>query len=274
MTPRVSWPSGHQSALCLSVDIDGHTMWTSVDADNHRRPTILSQSDYEFNVGVELVLDLLRNHQVTTTFFIPGGIAGEHASTVKAIQDEGHEIACHGWLHESVFGFTRDQEFDLLSRSTEALTEVAGGAPVGYRAGLAEVNPHTWDILRELGYIYSSNLSSSLWPFLHEGPGPDLVEIPIHLLLDDGPYYLLRFSPPNFRQPFPPSDVLEIWTTEFSGIHELGGVTTLVLHPALIGRPSRLRMLGEFIATARATPGVWITTEREVAEHYLRQGGN
>jgi peptidoglycan/xylan/chitin deacetylase (PgdA/CDA1 family) len=268
----VSWPEGVQSALCLTFDIDGETMWTSVDPDNARRPFVVGQAEYEFNVGIPLFLELLERHGIRTTFFVCGGVALEHPDSIRSIHAAGHEIACHGWLHESTDGFSRADEYELIERSTNALVEVVGERPVGYRAGLADVNPQTWGILRELGYIYSSNLQTSLWPYLHAGDGPGLVEIPLHASLDDGPYYLTQRRPPNYRQYYSPHTVYEIFSAEFEGIHELGGVTDLVLHPQLSGRPSRLNIIEDLIEVARSTPGVWFPTMREIAQHCLSGG--
>lgn len=264
--PAIAWPEGKQSALCLTVDIDAETMWTSVDADNHRRPFIMGQSDYEIDVGIPLILDLLERRHISTTFFVPGSVAQAHSETVSDIARAGHEIACHGWLHESTDGFSRTDETALIKRSTDAITDIVGSRPVGYRAGLADVNPQTWEILHELGYLYSSNVPASLWPYRHNVPGADLVEIPLHAMMDDGPYFLIQRRPPNYRQFIPPSAVAEIWREEFKGIHTLGGVTVLILHPQLIGRPSRLRVLEELIDLAESLGNVWIPTMREVGE--------
>ena len=57
---------------------------------------------------------------------------------------------------------SRTDETALIKRSTDAITDIVGSRPVGYRAGLADVNPQTWGILHELGYLYSSNVPASL----------------------------------------------------------------------------------------------------------------
>jgi peptidoglycan-N-acetylglucosamine deacetylase len=45
------------------------------------------------------------------------------------------------------------------------------------------------------------------------------------------------------------------------------------MHPQLIGRPSRIRMLGELIAYMRTFPGVWFATAGEVSRHWRKHGG-
>jgi peptidoglycan/xylan/chitin deacetylase (PgdA/CDA1 family) len=270
MRSPIAWPAGIRSALCVTFDIDAETMWTSADPDNASRPFVVGNARYELDVGIPLILELLVRHGIRTTFFVPGTVVLDHPETIRSIHRAGHEIACHGWLHEPVDGFSRDDELALIARSTEALTDVLGERPVGYRAGYASVNAHTWDILRELGYLYSSNLPSSIWPFLHEGDGHALVEIPLHAALDDGPYWLTQWRPPNYRQPVAPSVVEEVFNAEFEAIHELGGLTDIVLHPQLIGRPGRLKIVDRLIQRARTMDGVWFPTMRDVAELVAR----
>ena len=51
-----------------------------------------------------------------------------------------------------------------------------------------------------------------------------------------------------------------------------GGLFNLVCHPQVIGRPSRLAMLREFIDFTMRFPKVWYATGREVAEAWIKSG--
>ncbi len=68
------------------------------------------------------------------------------------------------------------------------------------------------------------------------------------------------------------SHVLEIWRDEFQEIYRQGGLFNLVCHPQVIGRPSRLALLREFIAYTRKFPRVWYATGSQVAEAWIRSG--
>ena len=54
-------------------------------------------------------------------------------------------------------------------------------------------------------------------------------------------------------------------------MHALGGVTTMVLHPQLVGRPSRVALLARLIETAEELGEVWLPTMGELAAHLLDQ---
>ena len=60
-----------------------------------------------------------------------------------------------------------------------------------------------------------------------------------------------------------------MWRDEFLGIHQVGGLTMLILHPQYSGRPSRVRMLQELVDQMRDAGGVWFTHGAELARYAL-----
>jgi peptidoglycan/xylan/chitin deacetylase (PgdA/CDA1 family) len=268
MLPRrpLPWPAGVRAAMCVTFDVDAETMWTSRDAQNWERPGVLSQADYEIGVGLGLIMDMLERKELRSTFFVPGWVAEQHRDVIAEVHQRGHEVAHHGYLHDPMDGWSIDRERDAIRAGVTAIEQATASRPIGYRAPLYGVNAHTWTLLREEGFSYSSNMMDALHPYLHDG-GPELlVEVPVHWLLDDGPYYLLSFHPPNHRQMIKPETVIEGWREELAGVYELGGVLTLTLHPQLTGRPSRLRALDRFIDHARSYESLWLPTMRELSD--------
>ena len=135
---------------------------------------------------------------------------------------------------------------------------------MGYRIPSWGASPRTFDLLEQQGFKYSSNMMNDVMPYRH--PGKKLIELPVQWLLDD--WIQFGFSPGDWEKSIaPPSAALETWSAEFAGIHGWGGVFVLTMHPQLIGRPSRINMLDEFISFVKSHEGVWITTCGEVAEH-------
>src|SRR5262249_8721629 len=151
---------------------------------------------------------------------------------------------------------------------SKILADITGAPPRGYRAPLYEVRAETAGLLATHGFLYSSNLQDSLWPYRHEGT-PPLVELPATWILDDGPFFAFGLRPNLYRQIYAPVTVLSVWRDEFRGIHAVGGLTMLILHPQYIGRPSRLRMLQELVDDMRAAGGVWFTHGAELARYAL-----
>ena len=268
MQPPITWPRGVRSAVCLTFDLDAETAWISRDPANIDRLSVMSQGAYGPKVGVPLILDFLDRNRLTTTFFVPGWTAERWSDVVAEIHRRGHEIAHHGYLHEGLEGKTRAEEEAILTGSSRILAGITGTPPVGYRAPLYEITRETIGLLRQHGFLYASNLQDSLWPYRHPGD-PPLVELPATWILDDGPFWAFGLRPPLYRQIFPPSAVLSVWRDEFRGIHEVGGLTMLILHPQYTGRPSRVRMLQELVDEMRDVDGVWFTHGAELARYAL-----
>lgn len=75
-------------------------------------------------------------------------------------------------------------------------------------------------------------------------------------------------EPPNYRPMYRPDDVYAIWMGEFTEIARTGGVMTLVLHPQLTARPSRLAMLRQLLFDMR-DGGAWFATGTGICDWAL-----
>ena len=53
------------------------------------------------------VMDVFDDAGVTATFFVLGWIAEHHPELVRDIAARGHEIACHGYSHQLIYGQSR-----------------------------------------------------------------------------------------------------------------------------------------------------------------------
>ena len=62
--------------------------------------------------------------------------------------------------------------------------------------------------------------------------------------------------------------VLQLWIDEFEATHAWGGVTTLVLHPQVSGRPMRWHLLRDFLIHVQSRTDVWIATGAEISDHF------
>lgn len=261
----LGWPAGIRSALALTFDLDGPTMWTSRDPRSAQRPGVMSLGEYDVGEGLASVLDWLDGNGLSSTFFVPSDVAASYPDSVVEIARRGHDIGCHGTDHVPVdIDVTRDQELDLIRRATDVLEDVAGRRPSCYRAPMYGVTGNTWSILDELGYRCSSNLMDSIHPYVHDN---GIVEAPVHWSLDDGLYFLVSYHPANYRVPRSSREVTDIWLEELTATSERGGVTTLTLHPQLIGRPSRLRILQDVLDAAIDLGGVWFPRLSDLGDH-------
>jgi hypothetical protein len=77
-----------------------------------------------------------------------------------------------------------------------------------------------------------------------KGEETPLVEVPVSWELDDAPHFMFTFSPVYYRGMASSSKVYEMWSTEFDGAYESEGAFILTMHPQIIGRYHRTKMLG------------------------------
>ncbi len=256
----------------FTFDFDAETLWTSRDASNWKRPGTLSQGTYGAKVGVPKILELLRDFGLKATFFVPGWTAEKYQSRLEAMLRDNHEIGHHGYLHEWIDPDFPEQEREALEKGLEALKTTVGVRPSGYRSPAGETSENIVALLSEYKFLYDSSLLDDINPYqlrLANGqPGP--IELPWHWSLDDAPYML--FSLKNPRPIMTNSHVLEIWQEEFKEIYRGGGLFNLVCHPQVIGRPSRIALLREFIEFTTKFPKVWYSTGQEVANAWINSG--
>lgn len=261
---NIAWPGKAKCAVMLTFDFDAETLWTSRDPKNAGRPGVLSQGRYGATIGVPKILELLSEEQVPATFFVPGWTVENHTNRVEMILKGGHEVGHHSYSHRWVADdpVAEEEEFE---KGLEALKKV-GVKPKGFRSPAGEVSPRLLETQTRHGLLYDTSLMDDVNPYRHTladgSKGP--IELPWHWSLDDAPYALFSIASP--RPIFTNSHILEVWKAEFAEIYRWGGLFDLVMHPQIIGRPSRLRMLREMISYIRSFPDVWIATGGEIAE--------
>jgi peptidoglycan-N-acetylglucosamine deacetylase len=247
--------------MALTVDFDAEELWLAEDPANAARPGVLSQARYGAEIAVPKLLEILDQLAIPATFFVCGGDAERYPSVLESVAAHGHEIGHHGFTHPAPHLMARDEEADELERGLKVLHRFTDQV-AGYRSPSWDLSPSTLDLLVENGFSYSSNMMDSVDPYLH--PGHDLVEIPVHWSLDDAPHFW--FDATSWDRTIRSSrEVAELWREETAAIHETGGLVTLTVHPQIIGRPGRLRMLAEFLTTVRDGGGIWFARCGEIA---------
>lgn len=172
------------TANALSIDVEEYFLATAFSR-GRRRPT---WEDHESRVepSCEKVLSLLSSHETRATFFIVGWVAERHRVLVKAIQKEGHEIACHSYAHREICEQTPTEFREDVRRAKNILEEITGQPIRGYRAPTFSVTNKTlWslDILIEEGFEYDS----SIFPIRHDRYGiPDADRFPNVISRENG----------------------------------------------------------------------------------------
>lgn len=269
------WPAGFQSAAVFTFDVDG-----SAEQQLYEGNILGANSvgDYGPKVGLPRILNLLERQGLSATFFVAAWIAERFPERIVEISKRGHEIGTHGYLHENLTKLTDTEEAAIHDRSIEVLTRISGVRPRAFRAPIGGLHsPRTLRMLRERGFDCDSSSTGSYFPSRVNLDGKELAmaEVPFSFLLDDFPYFWggTEGVPPKFFPMTQPVEAFEYWSSEFEGIHAIGGLFVSLCHPRAIGRYSRLRYLEQLIERVKQTPRVWLTDLRSVVEWVLRGRG-
>ncbi|MGE2728014.1 polysaccharide deacetylase family protein [Mycolicibacterium vaccae] len=267
----VTWPDGKRCAVAFTFDVDAESPLLTTDLAFADRMGAMSHQAYGPLVGVPRLLSILDEFKVQGTFFVPGYTAHRHPNAILSIAEGGHEIAHHGYLHESLVGVNEATERAILERGLEALDEIAGVRPTGYRAPMWEMNWHSPKLLAEFGFLYDSTLMDSDHPYELSVGDSSLVELPVSWALDDWQQYCFipDFSGTGLIET--PAKVMELWRAELNAMRDVGGAWILTNHPFLSGRPGRAAALREFIAEVCAMDDVWVAGLSEIAEYVRAQ---
>jgi polysaccharide deacetylase family protein (PEP-CTERM system associated) len=162
----------------LTLDIEEwfHANYDGVDSAR------FANQETRLEALVDRLIDLCARHSVHTTCFVLGSVAKRSPVVVKKLHQAGHEIASHGYGHESVksmvpTGFKAD-----LAMSCDVLEQITGEKVLGFRAPSFSVRRENlewfYPTLEEAGLRYSS----SVFPgqtFLYGIPGfPEHIHYP------------------------------------------------------------------------------------------------
>lgn len=269
---EVSWPAGKVAAASFTFDVDAESavLWGNEAAG--ARMSVMSHQAYGPLVGIPRILDLLDHHQIRSTFFVPGHTAHRYPAAVRSIVAAGHEIAHHGYLHEQPTALTLDGEIEALDRGLEALAEVAGVRPAGYRAPMWDLSWRTPGLLAERGFLYDSSLMDADIPYELQVGSQSLVEIPIQWALDDWEQYCYLPDIAGSGLIESPRKARELWQLEFDALRTLGACWVLTNHPFLSGRASRAAELGDLMRHVAEHTDVWTTSLGAIAEHVRSLG--
>lgn len=141
-------------------DVETTSLW------NHR----LSDKTGEkvLKDGMPVLLELYEKYNIQSTFFFTGYIAKKFPEVVRMILPYGHEVGCHGLVHDS------DKAFDVLSyveqkehlkEAKGILEDISGQKVISFRAPALRVNKHTPKALIENGFLIDSSVASQRMDF-------------------------------------------------------------------------------------------------------------
>ncbi|KAH7065935.1 glucose 1-dehydrogenase [Paraphoma chrysanthemicola] len=290
--------------LCTyGIDIDAVSGWLNTKTGAPANPTDISRGVFGATVGIDRLLKLWEKYNIKATWFTPAHTAESFPKQIRKIVDAGHEIGLHGYTHEFVSTLSEEQQRDVLQKSIEVLTNIAGKRPRGWTAPAWSTSNETVKLLEEFGIEYDHSfmhhdsqpyylpsphlttltptntaLPASSWmsPMSTLHPS-SVVEIPANWHLDDWPPFQLSLSQPSTHGYVDTHVIERLWKDQFEYLYrecaqENGGeggsfVFAISIHPQVSGKPQVVMLHERLIEWINGHEGVeWVTMEQIVDE--------
>jgi len=141
----------------VSIDVD--TLSSIYKGRGCRRPS--GYTFHEFRQGLEKISEFFGRYEIKTTLFMVGKdfeYAPNHAA-IKAIHNQGHEIANHSMSHPQGFRWlSTDQMEEEIQNMGRICMEITGEKPVGFRSPGWNIGDSAIGVLKKNGYIYDSSI--------------------------------------------------------------------------------------------------------------------
>src|SRR5205085_3905869 len=136
------------ASLSLDLDNKWSYMKTHGDAGWETFPSYL-------DTVVPRVLNFLKDRDLKITFFIVGQDAAleKNREAIASIAAAGHEIGNHSFNHEPwLHLYSKEQLVEEFEKTENAIGDVTGKRPVGFRGPGYRLSPTVLEVLAERGY--------------------------------------------------------------------------------------------------------------------------
>ena len=278
--PRVKWPGDARIAISVVVNYEEGSEYSTLDGDETHEvnnevpsPVPVSQRDlanesffeYGSRVGVWRLMSILDDFSISASFFCCALALERNPEVGREIVRRGHEVVGHGYRWEEYYLMDIESEREAIHRTIESLERTTGVKPVGWYTRYAPSENTRKLVASNGGFIYDSNSYGDDIPYYETVEGEPWLVVPYSLEVND-----TRFWRGGMNRP---SDFLETLTNTFDLLYEEGlenpKIMNVGLHCRIAGRPSRARVLKQFLAYVDDKPNVWFARRDEIARWWL-----
>ncbi len=266
------WPDGARMVISVSMQMEAGAEPSSgaespMPRIEPKYPDLPAMKwyDYGFKEGLPRLLEMFDRRKVKVTSHMVGAAVESHPELAKEIVQRGHEATGHGQTWTAQFSMTPEEERRSYKQSIATIERVTGTRPLGFNAFWLRGTPHTLEILQDLGFIYHIDDVSRDEPFLVNVRNKPFAVVPYTLHMNDIVDYETRY----FSTDAYAADLKR----EFDALYEESAhrrrMMSVSAHDRIAGRPSRTKVLEEFIQYAQGHPGVVFMRKDDIARFAL-----
>lgn len=231
-----------------------------------RHMSMESLYEYGSRAGFWRLMRLFAERGVPVTIFAVAMALERNPEAARAMVEQGHEVASHGWRwidYQNVEETIECEHLQLAVATIEALT---GQRPLGWYTG--RTSPRTQRLVAEEGgFLYDADSYADDLPYWVKVGDRDHLIVPYTLEAND-----MRFAT---AQGFNSGDQFFAYLRDsFDVLYAEGAETpkmmSVGLHCRLAGRPGRIAALRRFLDHVQRHDKVWICRRVDIARHWRR----
>ena len=228
--------------------------------------------DYGNRVGIYLFLKAFARYDIKPTFAISSQLALETPYLLEQLKATGGEFICHGWNmdHLHYGGQDRNEEAELVKRSTETLRELVDSPVRGWLSPAKNQSWHTPDLLAENGLEFCCDWVNDDMPYPFRTEHGLLTMMPLSTELED--QFIIGqnlHSEDSWVEQV--KDAFDFLLQESE--HQGGRMLALNIHPWMLGQPHRISSLEAVLDYITSHDEVWQVTASEIVDEFLKQSG-
>ena len=127
-------------------------------------PSTWDAHEVRIHRNVDLILEMLSEHQMSASFFCIGWIANRYPEIIKKIDRLGHEIGSHSHYHRLAHQLSYVDFEEDLKASIYSIEDTTGKKVEMYRApgfSITQTNEWAFEVLHKYGILIDSSLTAT-----------------------------------------------------------------------------------------------------------------
>ena len=224
-----------------------------------------SLHEYGNRVGFWRVLEVLDHYNIRCSTTLNIGVLQHFPQIADAMLKRDWTFVNHGFYNTRYLTtFSEEQEREFLQSCRDTFARLTGRELQGQSGPAGSNTERTPDIVAEVGFTYQTDWKIDDHPVPIKVRTGRLVCIPYTCELNDAPLMRHHYEADYYAK---------ICKAQFDQLYsegeENGRLMCIAFHPYVIGRPHRIKYLGEVLDYIMSHDRVWQATTDEIAAYYL-----
>ena len=279
--PHPEWPNGARLALQIVLNYEEGAENSILHGDaasetflseiigaeafsGVRHKSMESLYEYGSRAGLWRLLRMFRERDIKVTVFAVAMALQRNREAVRAIMEDGHEIASHGWRWINYQFLDEETERAHVKLAVDTLTALTGSPPLGWYTGRDSPNTRRL-VVEHGGFLYDADSYADDLPYWEPVNGKPHLVVPYTLDAND-----MRFAT---NQGFNTGEQFFTYLKDaFDLLYREGEAApkmmSVGLHCRIIGKPGRAASLQRFLDYVQQHDDVWICRRVDIARHW------